>query len=455
MIKIDICSQIDEIIAIEVEKFLSQQRETYSIIQNSFGEENTDFIINRKLLKPIKLEELLNYLGDNVNISSNDWGYDSFDRVHCLCKYIRNIQLSVRDIKENTFSKTALLDILFNRVEITKDTYKFLRSDTYTIEHYFYTDELSRQKVLKLLFNDIIRVMTSKALREFFFEDGNYASSTVLIKFNEITLKNENNKTHTIYDTFVRVNLLPHEIIDCFKLVRASVTKSEYRQNYSHSHANGGIFKFCVCCLGTGPINETITRLKSRFVDSKKYLIDIFCFELDNYLKVESLTGVPYHKLEELSNAESVLLTNFKNVYLVRDLSLLMKDFYKWILLEHNKELYFTINYGKILLGMTFAEIMVTFTNLFNKYLEENNINRNDVLNYFINSTISSLGCTIFNNTDITIPNNSLVCIFKNEKIFSKEITTVNPNEILILDPSIVGTLINEILIFLNFNYEK
>ena len=455
MIKIDICSQIDEIIAIEVEKFLSQQRETYSIIQNSFGEENTDFIISRKLLKPIKLEELLNYLGDNVNISSDDWGYDSFDRVHCLCKYIRNIQLCVRNIKENTFLKTELLDILFNRVEITKDTYKFLRLDTYTIEHYFYTDELSRQKVLKLLFNDIIKVMTSKALREFFFEDGNYASSTVLIKFNEITLKNENNKTHTIYDTFVRVNLLPHEIIDCFKLARASVTKSEYRQNYSHSHASGGIFKFCKCCLGTGPINETITRLKSRFVDSKKYLIDIFCFELDNYLKVESLTGVPYHKLEELSNAESILLTNFENVCLVRDLSLLMKDFYKWILLEHNKELYFTINYGKILLGMTFAEIMVTFTNLFNKYLEENNINRNDVLNYFINSTISSLGCTVFNNTDITIPNNSLVCIFKNEKIFSKEITNVNPNEILILDPNIVGTLINEILIFLNFNYEK
>lgn len=465
MVKVDVCKNLNKIIKNQIEKFLSNQRETYSIIKDYFDEKNVDFKINDKV-NTLNLEELLEYI-DNVNtgnLYSDDVGYNSLIRLKGLVSCLLATRYYFNKYNKTKFTLHTLeecLSIIFNREELNKNIYNFLGINSYDMKPYFFENTKERNKSIKLLIEDINSILFSKAIKNYFAYTTNesnryYASSYILIYFNQIQVTNENNLTHTTYDTYIKIDLLPHEIIDNFTLARAAMSASEYKNNYSHSHANCNNFEFGHCCLGSGPINETVTKLKSQFIDSKKYLINVFCFELENYLKVESLAGVPYHKLQELSKENSKLITNFKEIKLVKELDVFLVDFYKWILNNHHDKLFFVIDKKKIILGMSLSQLITVFTNLFNQYIEEKEILKTtiNINKYFIKTTLSSIGYTVDNNRELNIPNNKLICIFKENNIFSSRIESHSINEVQILNPDIIGKIINEILTFLNINYE-
>ena len=51
-------------------------------------------------------------------------------------------------------------------------------------------------------------------------------------------------------------------------------------------------------CTGSGPINSTLATLAT---DYDEGIWQLFCLELDRYVRVESIEGVPYHRLESIS----------------------------------------------------------------------------------------------------------------------------------------------------------
>ena len=124
----------------------------------------------------------------------------------------------------------------------------------------------------------------------------------ILVHFPQVTITNENNRSVSINHLYAKVCLnIRGEILGRFSLNRSEYTLLHLDNNYMHSHVNSIPFDsptaFQQPCTGSGPINNTICSLSYSYDED---LWRLFCLELDKYVRVESLAGVPYHRLEGL-----------------------------------------------------------------------------------------------------------------------------------------------------------
>lgn len=67
--------------------------------------------------------------------------------------------------------------------------------------------------------------------------------------------------------------------------------------SHVHNIPTSDFTYFASPCTGSGPINSTMSTLSVDFDDA---IWQLFCLELDRYVRVESIAGVPYHKLEQV-----------------------------------------------------------------------------------------------------------------------------------------------------------
>lgn len=135
----------------------------------------------------------------------------------------------------------------------------------------------------------------------------------IIIKYPEVTIKNENGFTHKIHNLFVKqkMNLNGCAARD-FRLCRNKFTLDEANVNYIHSHVSTsnftrtGVVLWAQPCLGTGPIRQSMQGIYKIYDDTtpeelySKYLL--YFSDINNYVKVESLSGVPYIKMETIYN---------------------------------------------------------------------------------------------------------------------------------------------------------
>lgn len=131
-----------------------------------------------------------------------------------------------------------------------------------------------------------------------------FSSLKILLLFPEVTVTNENNKSEIIYDVYIKVPItIEGTLGGQFELCRSTFTTNQYKCGYMFSHTphirNIGIPDFRECCLGRGPIRETISNLMGTF-DEDFWVL--FCVELESYLRVESLAGGPYIRLETINS---------------------------------------------------------------------------------------------------------------------------------------------------------
>lgn len=124
----------------------------------------------------------------------------------------------------------------------------------------------------------------------------------LLVHFPEVTVTNEYDQHIDIQDLFVKVPLMWDGTMDGnFSLNRATYSKIQYDSDYMHSHAPGinkrDFTTFLNPCLGTGPIRGTSSSLNNEYDED---LWNLFCLELDKYVKTESIEGVPYRKLSRV-----------------------------------------------------------------------------------------------------------------------------------------------------------
>ncbi len=130
-----------------------------------------------------------------------------------------------------------------------------------------------------------------------------------IVYYPEIVITNSAKKTHVITDLYVKFSFdYFGKLYHSFKINRGSYSDQEWYSNYKHSHTNGffpeAIYSFSTPCLGGGPINSTIAVLQNATLETFSELeIVQFLILIDDFLKWESLEGVPYKYIRDIGKA--------------------------------------------------------------------------------------------------------------------------------------------------------
>lgn len=199
----------------------------------------------------------------------------------------------------------------------------------------------------------------------------------ILVRFPEVTVTNEYESSTTIKELYAKIPVAPNGTFNdnTFYFCRGEYTYVQWCRGYIHSHAQSAEQdhpgKFKHCCLGRGPIRGTVGYLASDY-DLDRW--QMFCLELSRYVEVESVEGVPYNSIKDLSipftgrreiyfGFTSVIENNFKNSVLI--------PFMKWVI---NNKGQFKINfngYGYDL-AYSYYDFRVMISNYFIEWYNQN-----------------------------------------------------------------------------------
>lgn len=148
---------------------------------------------------------------------------------------------------------------------------------------------------------------------EKYTRDNQWGDTDVLItiRFPEVTVTNEHDRSVVIQDLYVRV---PISFNGCtlapFRMTRATFSFQQWLSGYSHSHLPSirpdSLSGFQMPCLGRGPVNRTIATLKNNYDIN---IWGLYAFEIAKYVTVESLAGVPYRRLEDIGKTNDTVLS--------------------------------------------------------------------------------------------------------------------------------------------------
>lgn len=300
----------------------------------------------------------------------------------------------------------------------------------------------------------------------------------IYVWWKKVTVTNEYNKSIDIQDLYAKIELqldgrIPFENRG-FLLNRATYSSEQFCSGYMHSHINiipkDHFEIFQLPCLGRGPINGTITTLKSEY-DETTWML--FCQELSLYVTVESINGGPYHRLESVRGSTQQLFSYkycFQNANLYQFNHFfthsIFKDFIKYYI-EYG-HLTLSFNRGKFTYGMPYFNYMIDISNAFidfyNKYLyNEKGITKYNLYGKFlhevfiINNKFYRSGSSIDSHS-INRYKGKYVLTFKGKDIYTKIFDPVSRDDIhytTIIDPDCAMYILKHILKIINFRYKN
>ncbi len=143
-----------------------------------------------------------------------------------------------------------------------------------------------------------------------------YTNTTFIIKYPFIRISNSKREYHTIKDLYVKFEFTYEgRMIGAFTMQRSTYSLKELLYNYKHSHvgaillSNGrissrsSIREFSSVCLGTGPIRDIIAGLGASYSEEgfNEIVFMQFLNLLDEFVAWESIEGVPYRNLADIS----------------------------------------------------------------------------------------------------------------------------------------------------------
>lgn len=143
----------------------------------------------------------------------------------------------------------------------------------------------------------------------------NILSDTVhfIIRYKDITVENEYGKSTFIEELFVDIPICTsfgNKVLLAPIMTRAKFSKNHLACGYMHSHAKIIQMKFDMnwksLCFGNGPMAGLIMNIRTGITTLKESL-PMISFNMDRFVTVESLKGIPYVKLETTNS------TNFYN----------------------------------------------------------------------------------------------------------------------------------------------
>ena len=336
-----------------------------------------------------------------------------------------------------------------------------------------YRDEWASKKLLEYVPD--IKVLDMPSYKEKVFSlIGNNNYFTILVWWDKVTVTNDNDRSVEIEDLYAQVNIMYNgRLCNTFKLNRTTYPLVQWVSDYAHSHLNGinktELSKFRTPCLGSGPIIETGITLKLRYDIN---IWGLFCQELDNYVHVESIAGVPYKYLEKIGTGR--IMETGNNIISLENLksySHIGRDTIKRILKDFLKKSSIKISYrdGAYYLGEPFVVYWLRLSNFFiEEYNRDYDSGRasytiRDMNNY------EFIECFIANNTvfksnimdNISSALNKVgtpMFTFKGE---TKKLNIINIGEIsarnktYLVDRDMAVFLLTKVLKFINLKYGK
>ena len=298
-----------------------------------------------------------------------------------------------------------------------------------------------------------------------------YSYPYILVWFPKLKITNEYDESVEVEDFWAKVEITyTGKMHWQFKLNRSTYLKSHVTSDYMHSHVNGidlGL-RFSGCCLGTGPIKNTINSLNMDYDES---LWQLFCFELNKYVQTESIAGVPYRRMSTIKSSEYNNKINY--FHYINDYDFAYSDDIKEIIFSfteyflNKKKLkfnYFNNSYG---LGMSFLEYMLTISNCFIEWYNENtkqgtvNISPNTLYNNNILQRVNIINNSIYtirnsnNSSSLLSKLGTTMFTFKGRDIVLNIIDdSETENYSTILNIDIATAILNSVLKTINVNYE-
>lgn len=229
-------------------------------------------------------------------------------------------------------------------------------------------------------------------------------SHNIIVKVDKETVKNELGLSTTIYDLFIRIRFRRNgTMLYEISYKRATFTKNQLLSHYVHSHcprlyASDGI-QWGHVCTGSGPINNSLSALSS--VDTPIERLYGFIAELRQIVKVESLQGGPYIKIEEINGTikEVKYVEATKPAFTTKPKELIRSY------IRSNRLKLGLIN-GQFCLGCSFVEWLIDFTEyakawstinvlpvrLSNVIIKDNKVYKRDLTRSDENSSLGLVG---------------------------------------------------------------
>jgi predicted CopG family antitoxin len=135
-----------------------------------------------------------------------------------------------------------------------------------------------------------------------------YESLKIILKYNDITITNSEGNSHFIKSMFVRIvyNLVSNKFINSLYGKAGELSVKELNCGYVHSHMPGNVSDWGKFCLGSSEITGILADLSiNEFNDAK---FDLLLYNLEEYIKWESLEGGPHFKIKDLNYGSNNIL---------------------------------------------------------------------------------------------------------------------------------------------------
>lgn len=141
--------------------------------------------------------------------------------------------------------------------------------------------------------------------KEYFGEDKvDMQGNHILVWWPALMVSNERGESCYIRNLYARVTVENNgSLSGTFSLNRTEYTYGEWVSLYCHSHvprfhrSEEGVKEWRHPCLGLGPIRETCCTLNAGYDED---VWRLFLYELDQYVRHESVEGVPYIRLNTI-----------------------------------------------------------------------------------------------------------------------------------------------------------
>lgn len=309
--------------------------------------------------------------------------------------------------------------------------------------------------------------------------EGIFEGLRIYVWWPEVTVTNEKGQHVVITDLYAMIPIRPDgSLWDYFKLSRATYTYEQYVSGYMHSHVNGinpNPASFMSPCLGSGPLNRTQSSLQSR---DNVALWDLFCVELDRYVTVESVEGVPYRYLDRIGTAllrqlhsgygvhRSAVFAPMHNFSGIKDL---FTKFFKYVLIR--KKMKFSYSDGLYRMAYSHNECILKLSNAFIKFYSmmrsagKTDVTIEDLLSNSVllevkknGNELYTIGSPTQSNTSYRSFCNQHVLYFKGESIKTHVSDPVDfqDNTYYVIAPGIVRAFLDQCLNYLNiYEHEK
>lgn len=297
----------------------------------------------------------------------------------------------------------------------------------------------------------------------------------VIVRFPHVTVTNEHNNSIDITELYAKVS------IDCnfyepiaLGMMRTEYSLEQWTSGYSHSHISGlcsNRLDWKSPCLGSGPLVGTRDKvtISNITIDEKLEYLGLFCYELDKYVRVESIEGIPYNHLESvgLGDSKIVLGNNAVDWYYYRGTTkLILEDFYKYFISEYDFK--FSYINGQYIVGESLPRLLMKMSQHFavwynregyNKYKKSlEYLTEHILVKYKISNEQIYTGDRRINQAYIDAINaeNREMLVFKGKPVILKIYGNAeSSSELYLLNAIIFDLFYTRILTIINYEYRN